>query len=42
MCERIYDHHFQIKEIFDLTKGNEVVHIQMYAAKDFLMKAGKV
>jgi hypothetical protein len=42
MCERIYDHYFQIKEIFDLSKGMEVIHIQMYAAKDFILKAGRV
>jgi hypothetical protein len=40
MCEKFYDQYFQIKEIFNLSRGKEVVYIQMYAAKDFLMKAG--
>jgi hypothetical protein len=40
MCERIYDYHFQLKENFDLSMGNDVVHIQMYGAKEFLLKAG--
>lgn len=40
MCERIYDYHYQIREKFDLSKGKDVTYIQMYAAKDFLIKAG--
>lgn len=40
MCERIYDYHFQLKENFDLTMGNDVINIQMYAAKIFLLNAG--
>lgn len=40
MCERILDYHFQIKERFDLSMGTEMVNIQMYGSKDFLLKAG--